>query len=355
MDVDFSRYSCQMALPGFNEGKQKKLLEAKVLIVGAGGLGCPVAQYLTATGVGTIGIADFDVVTTGNLHRQILYTPMDVGSKKATVACNRLQEQNPDINLIPHIGRITASNVIDILNRYDLVVDCTDNFETKYLLNDACVIARKPLVYGAIYQYDGQVAVWNMPNANGTMSPNYRDLFPEVDATGIPDCAEGGVIPSLAGMIGCMQANEVIKIVTNTGNVLAGKILILDALNLSSRVVKIGEETKVSINTLPETIHVPELSINDLKMCMRNQTVDLVDVRNHEEHNAFNIGGWHIPLSDIETNFSYFNSGKPVVFYCASGKRSADAVRSVLKKFPNVKIYSLTGGMKAWMESVKFA
>ena len=352
MENNFLRYSCQMALPGFSIGKQTVLQNAKVLIVGAGGLGCPVAVYLTSTGVGTIGIADFDVISTSNLHRQILFSPMEVGLKKATVACNKLQEQNPDVCLIPHTVKITSFNVIDIINHYDIIVDCTDNFETKYLLNDACVLTNKPLVYGAIFQYEGQVAVWNINNPDGTYSPNYRDLFPEVNPVGIPNCAEGGVIPTLAGIIGCMQANEVIKYFTAKDSMLTGKVMLFDALTMESRIVDIGNVTKTHITKLTSTFIIPEISVGELKLCLRNSTVELVDVRSAEEHSVFNLGGYHIPLQEIETNFSYFKSGKPVVFYCASGVRSSEAVRSILKKIPNVKIYTLTGGIKAWKEHI---
>lgn len=351
MEKDFLRYSCQIALPGFNIEKQLLLQNAKVLIAGSGGLGCPVAQYLTATGIGTIGIVDFDTVSMSNLHRQILFSPFDVGLKKATVACNKLQEQNPDITLIPHVAKITSSNVFDFVNRYDIIVDCTDNFETKYLLNDACVIKGKPLVFGAIYQYDGQVAVWNVINNDGTFTPNYRDLFPEVNSAGIPNCAEGGVLPTLAGIVGCMQANEVIKIITKTGEVLAGKLLIIDSKNSETRIINLGNVTKTKIIDIEHTIAIPEITVGELKICLRNNTVELVDVRNTDERRNFNIGGWHIPLQDIETNFSYFNSGKLVVFYCASGKRSYEAVKIIIKRFPNVKVFSLTGGIKAWLEA----
>ena len=177
MQYELLRYSCQLALPGFNEATQQQLQNAKVLIVGAGGLGCPAAQYLVATGIGTIGIADFDTVSTSNLHRQVLYTPEETGLKKVVIACKKLQQQNPGITLIPHDVKITSENVMEVIMPYDIVLDCTDNFETKYLLNDACVLTGKPLVYGAIYQYEGQVAVWNILNDDGSSSPNYRDLF----------------------------------------------------------------------------------------------------------------------------------------------------------------------------------
>jgi molybdopterin/thiamine biosynthesis adenylyltransferase/rhodanese-related sulfurtransferase len=352
MQPEFLRYSCQIVLPGFSEATQQQLQKARVLIVGAGGLGCPAAQYLTAAGVGTIGIADFDTIAISNLHRQILYTPKDVGLKKAVIACEKLQQQNTLIKLVPHNVMVTSANVMDIMQHYDIVVDGTDNFDTRYLLNDACVLAVKPLVYAAIYQFEGQVAVWNILNEAGTRTPNYRDLFPIVDATQIPNCAEGGVIPTLAGIIGCMQANEVIKYITGTGELLAGKLLILDAQTLQSSIIKIGSVTKTTITCLTETVVVPTIYVSDLKKVMDKNVYELIDIRSAEERLAFNIGGRHIPLDEIENDISYLKSNKPVVFYCASGKRSAEAVKIIKKKFPNNVIFSLEGGLKAWQEQL---
>ena len=209
MDQDeWKRYKCQLALPGFGIENQQKLQDAKVLVVGAGGLGCPAALYLAASGIGTIGIADFDVVSVSNLHRQILYSAADVGLLKAEIACQRLRQQNPQITLTPITQKITHANAIQFISEYDIVVDGTDNFETKYLLNDACVLSGKPMVYAAIYQYEGQVSVLNALNSDGSRSPNYRDLYPSVNASQIPGCAEGGVMPSIAGITGILQANE---------------------------------------------------------------------------------------------------------------------------------------------------
>jgi len=348
MESDFLRYSCQLALPGFTEETQNRLQNARVLLVGAGGLGCPAAQYLVAAGIGTIGIVDFDVISISNLHRQILYTPQDVGMKKAIVACNKLQEQNAFVKLIPYETKIVSENVMKIISPYDIIIDGTDNFETRYLLNDACVLQGKPLIYGAIYQYEGQVAVWNVANDDNTRSPNYRDIFPEVDATQIPDCTVGGVIPTLAGIIGCMQANEVIKYVTGIGELLAGKLLMLDAQTLQSRIIKIDATTKTSITALTPTEHVPTISIKELKDAI--DLYDLIDVRNNEERKIFNIGGKHIPVSEIENETSYLHSDRPIIFYCASGKRSAEIVKLIKRKFPDLNVFSLEGGIKAWME-----
>ncbi|MBK9730827.1 MAG: HesA/MoeB/ThiF family protein [Chitinophagaceae bacterium] len=346
------RYSCQMQLPDFGEAKQQLLKQSKVLMIGAGGLGCPAAQYLAATGVGTITIADFDTVSIGNLHRQILFTPEEVGLNKAIVACKKLQVQNPYILLNPVAEKITASNVLQVIGDHDVVVDGTDNFETRYLINDACVLLGKPLVYGAIYQYEGQVAVWNFQNEGGTRSPNYRDIFPEVNAALIPNCAEGGVIPTLAGIIGCMQANEAIKLITKTGEVLAGKMLMLNAQTLQSRIISIGLTSTVSITQLAETIPVALIAVEELMEHLNDGKFELIDVRSIEERNAFDIGGKHFPIAELDNLIQNISRDKPVVFYCASGKRSTEAVKMFNRNFPEVNAYSLDGGMKAWKEKV---
>lgn len=348
MDTDLLRYSCQMALPGFGASAQEKLQQAKVLIVGAGGLGCPSAQYLAASGVGTLGIADDDVVNISNLHRQILFTPADEGYKKALVAAERLQQQNPQIIIVPHALRVNAGNVMELLKPYDIIVDATDNFETRYLLNDAAVLQSKALVYGAIYQFEGQVAVWNVLNADGTRTPNYRDLYPQVDASQVPDCAVGGVIPSLAGIIGCMQANEVLKYLTGTGDVLAGKILIFDAQTMQSRVVGIGKITRTNIQTLPQTKPMETITADELKAAMAANAVELIDIRTEEEHEEFNIGGINVEPYKIERYLQTLDGGRPVVLYCIIGKRSSAVAQKMREVYPLLKIYSLAGGINNW-------
>ena len=348
MSSALSRYSCQMALPGFGEAAQEQLNNAKVLIVGAGGLGCPAAQYLAAAGIGTLSIADNDVVSTSNLHRQVLFGPADAGQKKAIVAVEGLKQQNPGIKIIAHDQRVTSTNVMALVGQYDIVVDCTDNFETRYLLNDACVLSGIPLVYGAIYQFEGQVAVWNVKNPNGKPSPNYRDLFPQVNATHIPDCAEGGVIPTLAGIIGCMQANEVIKYLTQTGDVLAGKVLIFDSQTMQSRVIKIGAITKTNITALVPTADIPTITVAEVKEGLKNKTLELLDIRTDQERDTIDIGGEHIEADELEDNWDYLNNGTTKVLYCSSGKRSGEAVKMIKQKFPNAKVFSMEGGLGAW-------
>ncbi|MEP6948860.1 MAG: HesA/MoeB/ThiF family protein [Ginsengibacter sp.] len=350
MQHELVRYSCQLALPGFNEATQQQLQNAKVLIVGAGGLGCPAAQYLTAAGIGTIGIADFDTVSTSNLHRQILYTPAEIGLKKAAMACKKLALQNPGVALTPHDVKIISENVMAIIMPYDIVLDCTDNFDARYLLNDACVLTGKPLVYGSIYQYEGQVAVWNLVNNDGTTTPNYRDLFPAVNSSQIPDCAEGGVMPTLAGIIGCMQANEVLKYFTKQGDLLAGKILMIDVQTMQSRIIKLGSVTKTKITALTKTLTEPVISVKDLKKVFDKDVYELIDVRTSEEHNLFNIGGMHVPVSELQNKASVLDMGKSIVLYCSSGRRSGEAVKLIRNKFPDANIFSLEGGLKAWQE-----
>ena len=340
---ELSRYHCQIALPGFGEPAQQLLQQARVLVVGAGGLGCPALQYLVAAGIGTIGIADDDVVSVTNLHRQILYGPGDIGKKKVQFAIGRLQQQNPDINLVAHDLRVDSSNALELINPYDIIVDGTDNFETRYLLNDAAVMAGKALVYGAIYQYEGQLAVWNAKNADGSYSPNYRDLYPKVDATQIPNCAVGGVIPTLAGIIGCLQANEVIKLITQSKDVLAGKVMVFDAQTLQSRTIKIGSVTKTNIQSLKETAAIPTITKSDLEA--DPEKYELIDVRTQQEHEFANIGGKNIPLDELIQNIASFNKTTPIVFYCATGKRSAEAVKMVKGVYPEAEVYSLVSGI----------
>lgn len=352
MHSDLQRYSCQMNLPGFGEGMQQKLQQARVLIVGAGGLGCPSAQYLAATGIGTLGIADFDTVSISNLHRQILYDPDDVGKNKALIAAERLLRQNPGIHIIPHIEKITSDNVLQVVEDYDIIIDGTDNFETRYLLNDAGVLSGKPVIYGAIYQYEGQVAVWNLPNEDGTRSPNYRDLYPQVDAAQIPNCSVGGVIPTLAGIIGCMQANEAIKYVTQTGESLKGKVLVFDALTMQSRIFKLGNVTKTQITALQQTAQVSTISAPDLHKALNDSEIQLIDVRTLQERDLDDIGGDHIPLDELQENLHHLQQEKPIVFYCATGKRSAEAVKLSRKYLPGIKAFSLNGGIDAYHQLI---
>lgn len=345
VDQTYQRYSCQIALPGFGKEAQQKLSAARVLIVGIGGLGCPVAQYLAASGIGTIVLADADRVSISNLHRQILFSPSDKGRLKVEVAKERLQEQNPQIDIQAHAIRVDISNVERILRECDLVLDCSDNFETRYLLNDACVLAGKPLVYGAIYQYEGQVSVWNHLQADGSRGANYRDLFPEIDSSQIPNCTDGGVIPTLAGIIGCMQANEAIKIVAGSDEILSGKLLLFDAQSMRGRVVKIPAKSEVAITHLTGSGQTPLISAEALAL---EENYTLVDVREDTERELDNIGGLHIPLRELNSRIEQIPSSGKLIFYCASGKRSAEALRVVAGKMPDRQLFSLEGGLNSF-------
>ena len=353
MTPDRSRYSCQIALPGFSETAQLHLQQAKVLVIGAGGLGCPSAQYLAAAGIGTLGIADYDVVSISNLHRQVLYNPKDIGLKKAVIATERLQQQNPGIKVIAHDIKINSGNIMEVIMPYDIIVDGTDNFDTRYLINDACVLSHKPVVYGAIYQFEGQVAVWNTINPDGSYTPNYRDLFPQVDASQVPNCADGGVIPTLAGIIGCIQANEVIKYITQTGELLAARVLVFDALTLQSRVIKMGKVSKTNITCLVDTVEVPVMSVADVKAGLASGTIELVDIRTDQERDTIDIGGIHFEADELEDYVDELDGDSIKVLYCSSGKRSGEVVTQLQKLFPGKQFYSLQGGLKSWFEDTE--
>lgn len=342
MSDPFERYHCQIALPGFGISSQKLLKNARILIVGMGGLGCPSAQYLASSGIGTIGIADDDIVSESNLHRQILYTPNDIGMYKVDVAAKKLLQQNPSVSINPYRLKVTSSNVMDLISEFDLIIEGTDNFETKCLLNDACVLAGKPLVYGAIYQYEGQVSIWNVLQKDGTYSPNYRDVFPDAESSQVPNCREGGVIPTLAGMVGCMQANEAIKYFTQSNDLLTGKLWIINVMSGKTQIIKL-KNTPFQITGLPQTVEL--ITFEELNQSKEN--FDIIDVRNPEEHHQFNIGGSNIPVEALEQHLDYISDClKPVLVYCQSGKRSSEAVRKIKKVFPDKNVFSLKGGIQ---------
>jgi len=342
MSNPFERYHCQMALPGFGTSSQELLRNAKVLIVGMGGLGCPSAQYLASSGIGTIGLADDDTVSESNLHRQILYAPEDIGKLKVDIATKKLQQQNPSVNIIPFNFRITSDNVMDLISEFDLIIEGTDNFETKCLLNDACVLTEKPLVYGAIYQYEGQVSTWNVIQKDGTYSPNYRDVFPNAEESQVPNCREGGVLPTLAGIVGCMQANEAIKYFTNPEDSLAGKLWMMNVLNGKTQIIRL-KKTSVQITGLPQTVE----TITFEQLMQKKDLFEIIDVRTPKEHEEFNIGGINFPVEELLNHSDYIsNCSKSIVVYCLSGKRSAEAVRKIKNSFPEKGIFSLKDGIQ---------
>ena len=337
-----------MPLKGFGKTAQQKLAQAKVLVIGVGGLGCPASLYLVSSGVGNIGLADDDNVAVKNLHRQILYGESDISKSKVKSAEKTLKKLNPKVNITRH-PRITYENVIQIIKNYDVIVDCSDNFDTRYLLNDACVIEKKPLVYGAIFQYEGQVAVWNVKNHDNTYSPNYRDIFPSVDDSNIPNCAEGGVLPTIGGIIGCIQASEVIKLITGVGDALKSKMLIFDSFNMNSYSVNLPDRSQVNIEKL--TDNLPKMmSIDEFKKIKMDQNYKIIDVRTIKEHQVFNLGGQNIPLDRIISEGIALDSSKKTIFYCKAGSRSQKAAKKATINNPTCEVYSLAGGVDLWLD-----
>lgn len=342
------RYSKQTILPEVGLPGQELLKTAKVLVVGAGGLGCPVLQYLAAAGVGVIGIADGDSVDISNLQRQVLYTTADVGKGKAETAAGKVSALNPNVQCDIHPFFIDNDNALDVIGRYDIVVDGSDNFATRYLVNDACVILGKPMVSGAIYKFEGQVSVFNYKGG-----PTYRCLFPEAPGAGeSPNCAEIGVVATLPGIVGSIQANEVIKIITGIGVVLSGRLLVVDTLTMSNHTFHFTlNPINGNITALQTTaeqqceILLKEVSYTEFKEMQLNvKSLQLVDVREHEEHEIFNIGGINIPLSRLDADLAMLDPSVLTIVYCASGVRGQRSVQLLLQNgFTDV--LNLRGGV----------
>ena len=337
------RYSRHLILEGFGEEAQLKLKEAKVLVVGAGGLGCPALQYLTAAGVGSIGIIDDDLVSESNLQRQILYSTEDIGEAKVLVAEKKLKAQNPLIDLSPYNGRLTKENALAIIESYDLVLDGSDNFATRYLVNDACVILNKPFVYGAIHKFEGQVSVFNYKGG-----PTYRCLFPEQpDAGEARACGEVGVLGVLPGIIGTWQATEAIKIITGIGEPLGGKLLSFDLLKNSISTFEFeADEKNKSIKELGEyylVCETPFLTLEGLNLLEKDEDVQLIDVREKNEYLIKNLNGINIPISELENRIAELNPDLITVVHCKTGARSKKAIEIIKEYYTTIEIYNLTG------------
>jgi adenylyltransferase/sulfurtransferase len=308
-------------------------------------------MYVASAGVGTRGIADFDRVSQENLHRQILFSPGDIRKLKAEAAAVALGRQNPAINIRALPIEITAKNVLKIIEAYDIVVDCTDNYDARYVLNDGCVLAGKPLVYGAAYQYEGQVAVWNAPNTDGSRGPNYRDIFPSADLGLAVDCSDGGVMPTLTGIIGAMQANETIKYLAGLPDLLAGKLLVFDARSARSQIISLPKKSKVVIKRLAAS--VPTITAPQLRKTIGEDIYTLIDVGRPAEHAEFNIGGRLIPLEQVSAGDLVLDLKKPIVLYCTTGRRSVTAARFMTEKYAEAEFLSLKGGTAAWRQTVR--
>lgn len=372
-----ARYSRHLLLPEVGEEGQRKLKAAKVLLVGAGGLGSPAALYLAAAGVGTIGIIDGDKVDVTNLQRQILYGTADVGAKKAVTAAKTLKKLNPEISFVTYSERLTEHNALELVGSYDMVLDGTDNFGTRYLVNDACVFKKRPNVYGSIFRFEGQSSVFCTPNG-----PCYRCLFPDPPAPDeVPNCAEAGVLGVLAGVIGTIQATEAIKWILRLGNSLAGHLLIYDAIGMEFTKLKIRKRDdcplcgkEPTITDLEESAvlcakqlasaqaggvkaETAELAceiepVKLAKVLAGSNPPMLLDVRNPEEYQICNLeNSVLIPLPELETRFTELPKDKEMVVYCRSGNRSRRAI-DVLRNKGFSKLTNLAGGISAWADQV---
>ncbi len=367
--AELARYARHLALPAFGLAAQQKLKGAKVLVIGAGGLGSPMLLYLAAAGVGNIGIVDFDVVDESNLQRQVLFGKEDLGIPKTEAAKARLEALNPLINIVLHHTRLSAENALEIMQHYDVVADGSDNFPTRYLVNDACVLLNKPLVFGAIFQFEGQVSVFNYIDKDGNKGPNYRDLHPTPPLPGtVPSCAEGGVLGVLPGIIGSMQASEVIKLITGIGEPLSGRLFHFDTLDFESRTFKIRPRADnpltghhPSITALIDyedfcgtkaLAAIKEISAAQLKIWQASgEKIQLIDVREPAEYQAGNIGGELIPLTTIVENAHRLSTDGKVVLHCQSGARSAKAIRELQLQHALPNLYNLSGGILAYWAS----
>ncbi len=366
------RYSRHLIMPEVGMEGQQKLKAARVLCIGAGGLGSPLALYLAAAGVGTLGIVDFDVVDFTNLQRQIIHSTADVGRAKLQSARDRLAGINPYVNVQTFETKLTSENALELFRQFDIVADGTDNFPTRYLVNDACVLSGKPNVYGSIFRFEGQASIFATEQG-----PCYRCLYPEPPPPGlVPSCAEGGVLGILPGLVGVIQATETIKLILGRGDALIGRLLLVDAMGMKFRELKLrknpdcpacgqhrtitklidyqefcglrGEEKPVST---PQS-RVPEISVEDLKHQLDQKSgVFVLDVREPHEYQICNIGGHLIPLNDLPKRVHELDSARDIVVHCRSGVRSAKAV-SFLQQAGFKKVQNLAGGILAWADRI---
>ncbi|WP_033370665.1 molybdopterin-synthase adenylyltransferase MoeB [Hymenobacter norwichensis] len=351
-----NRYRRHLQLPEIGEAGQLRLKNARVLVVGAGGLGCPVLQYLAAAGVGTLGIVDADKVEISNLQRQILYGPSDLGHFKAEVAGRAVRKINPLVHTEVHTCRATLGNIRELITTYDIVVDGSDNFPTRYLLNDACVSFNKPLISGAIYKFEGQVSVFNYQGG-----PTYRCLFPQPpSAKEAPNCDATGVLGVLPGLVGTAQAAETLKVVLGIGEVLSGRLWVLDVLSFQTRIMKFArrpEQATINLLSADPTDYADlcGVGINAISAADLYQQLDsehapfLLDVREPHEFTAGHLpGATLLPLGSLEKGVASIPRHHPVVVYCRSGRRSAQAIERLQTEFGFANLLNLDGGIEAW-------
>lgn len=355
---DELRYQRQVSLKEFGKSAQQKLLAAKVFIAGAGGLGCPALLYLAAAGIGTIGFADDDVVSLSNLHRQILFSTEDIGTPKVVVAEKKLRQLNPDINIISYPVKLTSENVLNIIKEYDVIIDGTDNFAAKYLLNDACVLLDKPLIYGAVSKFEGQVAILNVRDKK-SIKCNYRDMFPQPPLDEIPNCSEDGVLGVVTGIIGTMQATEAIKLISGVGVPLINRLMIYNSLNAETYTIGLSENKdayslplnedeflEMNYDWLCETIQNVEIidAVRFTQMLAENN-VAFIDVRENHEKPPVDFHHTKIPLSQFKNEWKNIEENK-IVLFCQTGKRSLKAAQILLNADGKTrKVYSLKNGI----------
>jgi len=369
---DLSRYSRHLILPEVGVDGQRKLKGARVLAVGTGGLGSPLALYLAAAGVGTLGLVDFDVVDASNLQRQIIHSTADIGRKKLDSAEEKLKALNPDLNVVKHDTLLSSASALEILKDYDIVADGTDNFPTRYLVNDACVLLGKPNAYGSIFRFEGQASVFAAKDG-----PCYRCLYPEPPPPGlVPSCAEGGVLGILPGLVGVIQATEVIKLILGKGEPLIGRLLLVDALNMRFRELKLRKNPECPVCGTHPTVTrlidyqqfcgiapatkedqrvkngIPQLSVKDLKQRLDNgEDIYLLDVREPFEYQIANIGGKLIPQNDVPKRLAEIPRDREVIVHCKMGGRS-QKIAEFLHQSGYQRVTNVSGGIIAWSEQV---
>jgi len=373
---EIARYSRHLILPEVGLEGQQKLKAAKVLCVGTGGLGSPLAFYLAAAGIGTLGLVDFDVVDESNLQRQIIHTTKDVGRPKIDSAAEKLKALNPHMNVVKHETMLTSANALEIIREYDIVADGTDNFPTRYLVNDACVLTGKPNAYGSIFRFEGQASVFATEEG-----PCYRCLYPEPPPPGlVPSCAEGGVLGILPGLVGVIQATEVIKLILGKGQPLIGRLLLVDSLNMSFRELKLRKNpecpvcgthptvTKLidynqfcgitpepkanSVNGTPVQNGIPQITAVELKKRLDNKDdIFVLDVREPHEYQIANLGAKLIPLNDLPARAGELDKDAEIIVHCKSGGRSQKA-SEFLAQNGFKKVWNLAGGITAWSNDV---
>jgi len=367
---ELRRYSRHLILPEIGLEGQKKIRGTSVLCIGAGGLGSPIAMYLSAAGIGKLGIVDFDAVEFSNLQRQILHTTADVGRPKTQSARETIQGLNPEVEVALHEVRLTSANALEIIKNYDIVVDGTDNFPTRYLTNDACVLLKKPNVYGSIFRFDGQASVF-APHLGG---PCYRCLYPEPPPPGlVPSCAEGGVLGVLPGMIGIIQATEILKLVTGIGTTLLNRLLLFDALAMKFRELKLRSDPQCPIcgenpsikqlidyeqfcgySPKNETMSPDEVSVQDMKRALDDPKlgIKVIDVREPDEQRIAHIEGVPLlPLSQLAKRFKELDPEQEYYIHCKAGGRSMKALQFLREQgFKHLK--SVAGGITAWSEHI---